>query len=126
MGIAQSYEAYGGERTSPLLVGGQGFEPYGFPACIPHNAPQRGSPTPANRIHQAELEGRQEPPGDLRSLRHVFGTATRMRPPGAAHSRMQQGNPLTTYVLVRGLFSLVWQVMGSNHRRLSRRFYRPL
>jgi hypothetical protein len=25
-----------------------------------------------------------------------------------------------------GLFPCVWQVMGSNHRRLSRRFYRPL
>ena len=26
----------------------------------------------------------------------------------------------------RGPFSLVWQVLGSNQRRLSRRFYRPL
>jgi hypothetical protein len=31
---------------------------------------------------------------------------------------------MTAYALVRGLFSLVWQVLGSNQRRLSRRFYR--
>ena len=34
--------------------------------------------------------------------------------------------PLTTFTLVRGCFRRWWQVMDSNQRRLSRRFYRPI
>src|SRR6516165_662033 len=59
-------------------------------------------------------------------LGHVLGTATRIWAPGAASSRTRQDQPLTTSMQVRGCFHRWWQVMGSNHRRLSRRFYRPL
>jgi len=63
---------------------------------------------------------------DRAAAAHVFGTATRPRQPNVAHSRIGRNRPLTAYVLVRGLPSLVWQVLGSNQRRLSRRFCRPL
>ncbi|SDM40469.1 hypothetical protein SAMN05421874_1762, partial [Nonomuraea maritima] len=33
---------------------------------------------------------------------------------------------VTAFLLVTGLFWLVWQVQGSNLRRLSRRFYSGL
>lgn len=36
------------------------------------------------------------------------------------------GQPLTGSMQARGCFHRRWQVMGSNHRRLSRRLYRPL
>jgi hypothetical protein len=38
----------------------------------------------------------------------------------------ENDQPLTALVLVRGSFRSLWQVLGSNQRRLSRRFYRPL
>src|SRR5579863_2123700 len=47
----------------------------------------------------------------------------RSGPDTAGHPRQQ---PLTTFVQVRGCFGRWWQVLGSNQRRLSRRFYRPL
>jgi hypothetical protein len=57
-------------------------------------------------------------------LGHVLGTATRIRPPSAAHNRTGQDQPLATFPLVSGRFCWWWQVLGSNQRRLSRRFYR--
>src|ERR1022692_1802944 len=57
-------------------------------------------------------------------------TTTQLRAP--ANGQIQPGatgpeqdQPLTTPVLVRGCFVRWWQVLGSNQRRLSRRFYRP-
>jgi hypothetical protein len=38
----------------------------------------------------------------------------------------EQDQPLTALIQVRGRLSRLWQVLGSNQRRLSRRFYRPL
>ncbi|WUE07822.1 hypothetical protein OHA25_03290 [Nonomuraea sp. NBC_00507] len=40
--------------------------------------------------------------------------------------RAQSERPVTAFPLVTGLFPLVWQVQGSNLRRLSRRFYGPV
>ncbi|SEL57771.1 hypothetical protein SAMN05660976_02883 [Nonomuraea pusilla] len=40
--------------------------------------------------------------------------------------RTQRERPFTAFPLVKGLFLLVWQVQGSNLRRLSRRFYSGL
>jgi len=38
---------------------------------------------------------------------------------------LERGQLLTTCALVRGGLGCWWQVLGSNQRRLSRRFYRP-
>jgi len=37
---------------------------------------------------------------------------------------MAREQPLTAFALVRGCLGWWWQVLGSNQRRLSRRFYR--
>jgi hypothetical protein len=37
----------------------------------------------------------------------------------------ERKRPLAEVLQLAGRFRSVWQVMGSNHRRLSRRFYRP-
>jgi len=42
----------------------------------------------------------------------------RTGPPKAACNRIGQNKPLTMFALVRGLPLLVWQVLGSNQRRL--------
>ena len=47
----------------------------------------------------------------------------RSEPDTAGH---QQAQPPTAKALVRGCLRRWWQVLGSNQRRLSRRFYRPL
>ena len=54
-------------------------------------------------------------------LRHVFGTAGLSR----KHSH-KIGTAPATYYQITGCFERWWQVLGSNQRRLSRRFYRPL
>src|ERR1017187_7446891 len=58
-------------------------------------------------------------------------TTTQLRAPAKGQIQpgatgLEQDQPLTTPVLVRGCFVRWWQVLGSNQRRLSRRFYRPL
>ena len=54
---------------------------------------------------------------------NAVGTASRSEPGTAGPSRTQDKPPLTAFMLVRGGFRRWWQVMDSNHRRLSRRFY---
>jgi len=57
-------------------------------------------------------------------LGHVLGTARRI----CASCRMQPHNvvPVVDRVcLAQMVVGLWWQVLGSNQRRLSRRFYRP-
>src|ERR1035437_5308852 len=41
------------------------------------------------------------------------------------HAGTEQNGPLAREFAASGPFALVWQVLGSNQRRLSRRFYRP-
>src|SRR5258707_1291500 len=60
--------------------------------------------------------GRAEPETQPRTAANA-----RIRPDATGPG---QDQPLTTSMLVRGYFHRWWQVMGSNHRRLSRRFYR--
>jgi hypothetical protein len=50
----------------------------------------------------------------------------REQPGNARNDRPPQVTPPTILLLVRGHFCWWWQVLGSNQRRLSRRFYRPL
>jgi hypothetical protein len=57
---------------------------------------------------------------------NTLGTASRNEPGTAGPSRTQDKPPLTAFMLARGGFRRWWQVMDSNHRRLSRRFYRYL
>jgi hypothetical protein len=54
-----------------------------------------------------------------------MGTIDRGWPASAVDGRTQSERPVTAFPLVTGIFPLVWQVQGSNLRRLSRRFYRP-
>jgi hypothetical protein len=49
-----------------------------------------------------------------------------LRPHPPAYARTPHGNSPRPKRPGQGLFQLVWQVMGSNHRRLSRRFYSTL
>jgi hypothetical protein len=111
-----------------------------------HLRPARRGQAPDPRGHQADghhrlsstaskfaAEARAQPDRNFRSivlahdqLWHVFGTASRTRPLSAAWHRITQDQPPTAYVQVRGCLSRWWQVLGSNQRRLSRRFYRPL
>jgi len=58
-------------------------------------------------------------------LNHYSTTNSRKQPDPAGRHRTRTRSTLTTTMLVRGCFHRWWQVMGSNHRRLSRRFYRP-
>ena len=62
-----------------------------------------------------------------RSVRHMSAT-TATRPPAAAHDATRRHNEQTARrprsSQARGRFSWWWQVLGSNQRRLSRRFYR--
>ena len=46
--------------------------------------------------------------------------------PTPAYTRTRLDNSPRPIRPGQGLFQLVWQVMGSNHRRLSRRFYSPI
>ncbi|MFD0468148.1 hypothetical protein ACFQ0B_07385 [Nonomuraea thailandensis] len=62
-------------------------------------------------------------PRQTNDLRRVFGAATRTESVSAVGGRAQRKRPVTAFPLVTGLFPLVWQVQGSNLRRLSRRFY---
>jgi hypothetical protein len=61
-------------------------------------------------------------------LRRVFAGTSRSRPVGAGHGRTDRdplrAAPALARPLVRGRFRWWWQVLGSNQRRLSRRFYR--
>jgi hypothetical protein len=111
-----------------------------------HLWPARRGQTPDPRGHQADghhrlsstaskfaAEARAQPARNFRStviahdqLWHVFGTASRTWPLSAACHRITQDQPPTAYPQVRGCLSRWWQVLGSNQRRLSRRFYRPL
>jgi hypothetical protein len=65
------------------------------------------------------------PDGPGGELWHVFGTASRIRVPSTAYSRTEC-SALDCIVAAQGPFRRWWQVLGSNQRRLSRRFYRPL
>jgi hypothetical protein len=56
-------------------------------------------------------------------LWHVFGTAGRREPSRAACSRTQHDELRTKFAQFSGHFRRWWQVLGSNQRRLSRRFY---
>src|ERR1039457_3366855 len=63
------------------------------------------------------------------SVRHMSVT-TAMQGLTAAHRETQRDNRKMArepgYAQARGCFRWWWQVLGSNQRRLSRRFYRPL
>jgi hypothetical protein len=90
---------------------------------------------------QALWPARRSAGWSLRRCRRSCGPATWVyrarnsttaQPRTAANGRIRldstgprQDQPLTASMLVRGCFHRWWQVMGSNHRRLSRRFYRP-
>jgi hypothetical protein len=61
-----------------------------------------------------------------------YGTCSVPVPKTAVRSRKHPGTavtaddlPLTASAQVRRRFTRWWQVLGSNQRRLSRRFYRP-
>jgi hypothetical protein len=64
-----------------------------------------------------------------RKLRRVFAGTSRSRPGRAGHGRADRHTcraaPARARALVRGRFRWWWQVLGSNQRRLSRRFYIP-
>ncbi|GAA2214154.1 hypothetical protein GCM10009850_096180 [Nonomuraea monospora] len=60
----------------------------------------------------------------LRKVGRVLAVENRRAPVITVDSRTQRERPVTAFPLVTGLFPLVWQVQGSNLRRLSRRFYR--
>ena len=110
------------------------------PAC-PLPGRRAGRPQhrcPAARLRQVHLRPtargeasyRRGHPASRRrvedQLGHVLGTATRRETPETASSRSWQDRPRTGLSQFRGHFSWWWQVLGSNQRRLSRRFYRPL
>jgi hypothetical protein len=69
-------------------------------------------------------------------LRERLGSCPTIVPQALADTYLQQHPPAYTHTRDdnsprperpgQGLFRWWWQVMGSNHRRLSRRFYRPL
>ena len=64
-----------------------------------------------------------------RASSHEYPTTSGRRLPTVASGCLRLPETATAPDRVRavqGLFSLVWQVLGSNQRRLSRRFYRPL
>jgi hypothetical protein len=62
-------------------------------------------------------------------VRHMSVT-TAMQGRTAAHRETQRDNTKAAreprYAQATGRFRRWWQVLGSNQRRLSRRFYRPL
>jgi len=65
---------------------------------------------------------------DRRDPSHVYPATSGIRPLLAASACMSLTVTRTTPDHItrgRGQFSLVWQVLGSNQRRLSRRFYSP-
>ncbi len=66
---------------------------------------------------------------DRRDPSHVYPATSGTRRLLAASGCMAWAGTRTTpdqIVRGQGLFALVWQVLGSNQRRLSRRFYSPL
>ena len=82
----------------------------------PRSQPTRmaATGTQTARLNPAEADA---------NLAACLATATRTRPPAAAPTRPRSRKPLNCIGAVQGLFRRSWQVLGSNQRRLSRRFY---
>ena len=72
-------------------------------------------------IHQHSAS---RPTGPLKLLR-VFSGTSRRRPVRAGHSRTEKNGLPPAFPLAGGRLGWWWQVLGSNQRRLSRRFYIP-
>jgi hypothetical protein len=75
-------------------------------------------------ILNAWAAGCQDLGGD--ELLRVFSAGSRSGSGSTGHSRMLRETAPDLYEQVRCRYREVWQVLGSNQRRLSRRFYRPL
>ena len=89
------------------------------------NAPDRASverfvpPAGPGRL-LITTQNQHWPPGQA-----ALGTVTRISALLAAYNRMRCERPLAGILAGRGRFAWWWQVVDSNHRRRSRRFYRP-
>ena len=78
-------------------------------------------PWKAQRLHRPSCRH------EIRPL-YVRGSPDTPSPAGTRRHAPAQGrnSPLAKKIQLAGRFRSVWQVMGSNHRRLSRRFYSTL